>query len=87
MNKKGETNPYLVSIAVPAGQVNWVNFDVPAINGALSYWNLMAYDYSGGWDKVAGDQANVYGGVTGTCAGQEQCGRIHQLIKLRRLQH
>lgn len=35
----------------------------------LDFWNLMAYDYSGQWDHVAGHDANVFpssGNSTGT---------------------
>ena len=51
---------FLLSVACPAGPTNFQQFDVRGMNAYLDFWNLMAYDYSGSWDTIAGHQANVY---------------------------
>ncbi|TDL20581.1 hypothetical protein BD410DRAFT_725659 [Rickenella mellea] len=61
--KKGDSVPYQLTAAVPAGYPNYVNLVVPQMNAALTYWNLMAYDYAGSWLTFADNQANLYGGV------------------------
>ncbi|CAE6459038.1 unnamed protein product [Rhizoctonia solani] len=61
---KGDTVPYELNAAVPAGAQNYQNLEVKHMNKYLTYWNLMAYDYSGSWSEVSDNQANVYGGAS-----------------------
>ncbi|KAL1941618.1 hypothetical protein VTO73DRAFT_7057 [Trametes versicolor] len=61
--QKGDSVPYQLTAAVPAGSDNYAFLRVPAMNAALSYWNLMAYDYAGSWLTFTDNQANLYGGV------------------------
>lgn len=61
--QKGDTTPYLLTSAVSAGSANYEYLVVPQMDKALSYWNLMAYDYAGSWLTYADNQANLYGGA------------------------
>ncbi|KAI0659086.1 glycoside hydrolase superfamily [Cubamyces menziesii] len=60
--QKGDSTPYQLTAAVPAGSDNYQYLNVPAMDKALTYWNLMAYDYAGSWLSWADNQANLYGG-------------------------
>ncbi|KAF9479509.1 hypothetical protein BDN70DRAFT_806951 [Pholiota conissans] len=62
-SQKGDSTPYLLTAAVAAGAANYANLVVPQMNSALSFWNLMAYDYAGSWLTFADNQANLYGGA------------------------
>ncbi|KAI0036407.1 glycoside hydrolase superfamily [Vararia minispora EC-137] len=62
-SSNGDTVPYQITAAVAAGLSNAVYYNVPQMDKAISYWNLMAYDYAGSWLTWADNQANVYGGA------------------------
>ncbi|PPQ84685.1 hypothetical protein CVT25_014216 [Psilocybe cyanescens] len=61
--QKGDKTTYLLTAAVAAGPANYAFLQVPQMNAALSFWNLMAYDYAGSWLNYSDNQANVYGGA------------------------
>jgi chitinase len=50
-----------MTVASPAGPKNYGIQDLKAMDSYLDAWHLMAYDYSGGWDTIAGHGSNLYG--------------------------
>nr|ABI95486.1 endochitinase [Chaetomium globosum]ABI95487.1 endochitinase [Chaetomium globosum] len=56
------SNPphFELTVACPAGAHNYNNLDIAGMDRYLDFRNLMAYDYAGSCDRVAGHQANLY---------------------------
>ncbi|KAG5635380.1 hypothetical protein H0H81_011471, partial [Sphagnurus paluster] len=61
--RKGDSVPYQITFAAPAGAQDSQFLDIPKMNAALSYWSLMGYDYAGPWLNFTDNQANVFGGA------------------------
>lgn len=51
---------FLLTIACPAGPQHYEKLRIREMDPYLDFWNLMAYDYAGGWDQRAGHQSNLY---------------------------
>lgn len=51
---------FIITVATSAGPTNYNKMDLAGMNKYIDAWHLMSYDYTGSWDTLTGQQANVY---------------------------
>ncbi|MEW6256395.1 MAG: glycosyl hydrolase family 18 protein [Pseudomonadota bacterium] len=56
---------YTISVASPAGADKIANFNLEGLAPYVDFFNLMAYDFHGGWETTTGHQAPLYDTVGG----------------------
>lgn len=56
---------YEISVASPAGSDKIDNFNLEGLAQYVDFFNLMAYDFHGGWESTTGHQAPLYDTIGG----------------------
>jgi len=56
---------YEISVAAPAGSDKIANFNLTGLEPYVDFFNLMAYDFHGGWENITGHQAPMFDTIGG----------------------
>ncbi|CAK7197587.1 Chitinase 4 [Sporothrix eucalyptigena] len=55
---------FLITYASPAGAQNYEALNIQGMDPYVDTWNLMTYDFAGGWSQVTAFQSNLYPSLT-----------------------
>ena len=56
---------YQISVASPAGADKIAHLDLAGMKSSVDFFNLMAYDFHGGWETTTGHQAPMFDTIGG----------------------
>ncbi|KAK6362249.1 hypothetical protein TWF730_005946 [Orbilia blumenaviensis] len=75
-------NPrFELSVAVPCSIYQLEKLDIPGMDKYLSFWNVMAYDFSGPWSAVSGHSSNVHFSTRNPASTEYSFDRTLDLLK------
>lgn len=57
---KKDGRPYLLTVAAPAGPTTSENLELPEVAKLVDWFNLMSYDFHGGWSPLTHFNAPLY---------------------------
>lgn len=62
LHARGKTDKrsYLLTIAAPAGKNNYGNIELKKVADSIDWFNLMTYDFHGGWSPITHFNAPLY---------------------------
>jgi chitinase len=58
--EKTNSAPFLLSVACDANPQHYKIMDIQGMDKYLDFWDFMAYDYSGSFEKTAGHMSNLF---------------------------